>query len=98
MNFTQTKIYKWHLDVDAEKDRLKLCFKGRQLRRQLDILRAIQKHDIKTALELYDNLPDCPENGWTEREYVGAWIWPLIGAGMNPDTMELTTSCVSVSD
>jgi hypothetical protein len=75
MKITVTKTEVYDYDLKKEIRRLKKCFKGEQLQRQMDILHAafIERDDIKFR-ELYYALPDCKEHGWSEMEYVGSWI------------------------
>lgn len=68
----KTEIYEY--DLDEEIKRLKKCFKGDQLQRQLDIIDAlfVEKDFVKTG-KLIDELPYCEEGGCPEQEYVGMW-------------------------
>lgn len=70
---TQTKVYEY--DLGSEIFRLKKCFKGKQLERQMDILQAVfVQKDMKRFEELYYALPYCEKYGCSEMEYVGDWI------------------------
>lgn len=68
----KTEIYEF--DLDEEIKRLKSCFKGQQLQRQMDIIDAMfnEKNIIK-ASDLINNLPYDEDEECHEGEYVGMW-------------------------
>jgi hypothetical protein len=73
-----TKVYEF--DYDKELKRLRDCFKGKQLKRQLDILNTIFiDKDIKKAVDLVDKLPYCPKEECSEEEFCGAWYGIFFG-------------------
>jgi hypothetical protein len=64
-------------NLEPEIKRLKKCFKGAQLRRQMDILNAFIEGDLKKMEELYFALPYCKKRECSEMEYVGSWMSSL---------------------
>jgi hypothetical protein len=67
-----TEIYEY--DLDKELERLHKCFKGKQLKRQLDIIDALfNEKDFKKTGKLIDELPYCNKGGCPEQEYLGMW-------------------------
>lgn len=70
---TITEIYDY--DLKKEVCRLKKCFKGEQLKRQMDILQAVfVEKDIEKFEKLYYALPYCEKHECCEMEYVGDWV------------------------
>jgi hypothetical protein len=61
-------------DLEPELKRLKKCFKGAQLKRQMDILNAFVEGDLKKMEDLYYALPYCKKRACSEMEYVGPWM------------------------
>lgn len=75
MKITVTKTEVYDYDLKKEIRRLKKCFKGEQLQRQMDILRAVfVEKDMVKFKELYYALPYCEKWGCSEMEYVGDWV------------------------
>lgn len=64
-------------DLEPEIERLKMCFKGEQLKRQMDILNCFIEGDLEKMEELYNSLPECKKRECSEREYVGLWMGSL---------------------
>ena len=65
----------FEFDIDQEIKRLKECFKGHQLQRQMNILHAMfVEKNIEKVMRLYYSLPECKKHGCTEMEYVGMWM------------------------
>jgi hypothetical protein len=64
-------------DLEPELKRLKECFKGAQLKRQMDILNAFIEGDLKKMGDLYYALPRCAKKECSEMEYVGPWMSSL---------------------
>jgi hypothetical protein len=64
-------------DLKPELKRLKKCFKGKQLERQMDILNAFVEGDLKKMEDLYYALPYCKKRECSEMEYVGLWMSSL---------------------
>lgn len=81
MRITKTKTLVYDFDPKKELDRLYECFKGKQLKRQLDIFSAVfDEKDLKKAEELYDALPYCKKHHCPEQEFVGFW-WSIFNGG-----------------
>lgn len=75
MKITVTKTEVYDYDLKKEIRRLKKCFKGEQLQRQMDILQAVfVEKDMVKFEELYYALPYCEKLGCSEMEYVGDWV------------------------
>ena len=89
-----TEIYDF--DVEKEKKRLKKCFKGGQLKRQMEILDAFLAEDFKLLDNLYHSLPRCEEQECAEQEYVGLWISIYTGSdwGLRPINKKCTIEFV----
>lgn len=64
------------IDFDAEKElkRLNHCFKGEQLKRQLDIYNTFIEGDFEKCIDLYNKLPYCKKDECPEQEFVGLVI------------------------
>ncbi len=75
MRITVTKTEVYDYDLKKEIRRLKKCFKGEQLKRQLDILQAVfVEKDMEKCEKLYYALPYCEKHECSEMEYVGDWV------------------------
>jgi len=94
MKITVTTIESFDYNTDAEYKRLRDCFEGDVLKRQLDILDAFLNgdDDFSKVRELFNNLPHNEESGCSEREFVGDWITFFTGGGwgVRPKSVEKT--------
>ena len=68
-------------DLAEEKRRLKRCFKGKQLARQMAIVNAFESRDFQKCVELFDKLPY--DKKFSEKEYVGLYFNFLKECGYN---------------
>jgi hypothetical protein len=59
-------------NLEPEIKRLKKNFKGKQLKRQMDIINAFSRGDLDEVSSLYRALPD--DEHCSEKEYVGLWL------------------------
>jgi hypothetical protein len=75
-------------DIDRELKRLRKCFNGKTLERQLLLIKYLLEDRLKELAELYDNLPYNDKNECPEKEYVGSWL----GFLFNGDTWILSDS------
>lgn len=79
----KTEIFEF--DYDKEIKRLHSCFKGKQLKRQLNILKAVfEDKNLEVASELIEDLPYCNKEGCWEVEFLGPWSGML---GLTSDFM-----------
>lgn len=82
MRIKITTVQEYEYDIDEEKRRLRSCFKGDVLKRQLDLLDAFLNQDFDKVEELYHNLPYDKKKECPEQEFTGLWIsifygnWP----------------------
>lgn len=80
MKIIRRKTETFEFDYNKEIKRLKKCFKGEQLRRQLDIIEAMFKEkNLNKVEELYFSLPYCEKEECPEQEFVGLWIYIFAG-------------------
>lgn len=61
-------------DLSRELKRLRHCFKGETLGRQLLLIKYLLEGKIYELAELYDSLPYNEKNECPEKEYVGGWL------------------------
>ena len=65
----------FELDFSNELKRLRQCFKGKQLERQLNLIRLFQAGKFNELESAFESLPQCRRDGCSEKEYVGTWLW-----------------------
>lgn len=68
MKIRMEKVFEF--DLDAERVRLRGCFKGEQLARQEAIVDVFEKREFKKCLELIEALPYDNEVECSEQEYI----------------------------
>lgn len=74
MKIKRIRTEKFEFDYDKEIKHLHDCFKGEQLKRQLNILKAaFEDKNLDVAAELVQDLPYCDEEGCWEVEFLGSW-------------------------
>ncbi len=73
MKIILTRVEEYKYDPDKELDRLKSCFKGAVLKRQMAIFNAFLKEDWEKVKALYNALPYNSKEGCPEQEFVGVW-------------------------
>lgn len=74
MKIKVTVIKEYEYDEAKELARLKSCFKGAVLKRQLAIFNAFLAKDLEKVSELYHELPYNSKAGCPEQEFVGIWM------------------------
>lgn len=79
MKITTITTKEFEYDEKKELKRLKKCFKGDVLKRQLEIFDAFKAQEWDKMKELYFELPYDEEEECPEAEYVGAWIDIVFG-------------------
>ena len=70
------------IDLAKEEKRLKKCFKGKQLKRQMVILEAFKKGDWNHCADLIQVLPSDPQYECSEAEYIGLDIYDTLVKGV----------------
>lgn len=84
MKITVTKREVFDFDYDEEITRLKECFEGEQLQRQLDIINtALIDKDFDTCEYMIVKLPYCENACCPEQEFVGEWQNIIYGGVSN---------------
>ena len=73
MKIIHTKTTCFEYDENRERSRLKHCFKGATLDRQLKLFNAFLTGDFLAVDRLYNKLPSH------EKEFVGLWIYMVGG-------------------
>ena len=72
-------ITEYTIDFDQERQRLKRCFTGDVLARQLHLMGLAESFQLEAMREAYENLPYNAENECPEQEYVSDYYECLIG-------------------
>lgn len=92
MKITRTKTEVFEVNVEKERERLKSCFKGKQLKRQEAILDAMFiEQNLEKVRELYHALPYCSKGGCAEQEYTGLWLCVFTGGFCEYDNRLIKT-------
>jgi hypothetical protein len=85
MKIKRIKTEIFEFDYGKEIKRLHDCFEGKQLGRQLNILKAaFEDKNLDVAAELISDLPYCDKEECWEVEFVGSWAGIL---GLTSDFM-----------
>lgn len=83
MKVVLTKTVEFEFNPELEITRLKACFKGRRLKRQMEILEHFLSGDHDKMEACYIALPYDATNECAEQEYVGMWF-AILFCGYNP--------------
>lgn len=92
IQIAKTKLQIFNFDEERERKRLQKAFKGRQLKRQLEILDLFLNCEYEKMLDKFDKLPRCKEQECSEKEYIGWWFQVLFQgqyAGVYPKDIEM---------
>jgi hypothetical protein len=79
MKITTITTKEFEYDDKKELKRLKKCFKGDVLKRQLEIFDAFKAQEWDKVKDLYHDLPYNDDEECAEQEFVGSWIDIICG-------------------
>ena len=79
MKFKVITTKTFEFDVEEEEKRLKKCFSGERLERQMNLIELFKQNKLEDLYEAYMELPYNDEDEYPEQENVGLWFSALYG-------------------
>lgn len=97
MKIQLTIVENYEYDEQEELKRLKDCFEGEQLDRQLAIFNHFLNQEWDKMKEAYFNLPYDDKEGCPEQEYVGLWSYIVFGGSSSYNFLKKSYRTVEMS-